>query len=139
LSVPKIREALRLKAEARLSNRQIGEAIGSARSTVQECLRRAKAAGDFCPLPPECDEDALIARVYPKAEIAPRYPTPDFVTIHAELARKGVTRMLVWQEYKAHHPGGCQFTQSPPDRSLCHSQIQWLYVCTGSAGLRSRD
>jgi hypothetical protein len=69
-------------------------------------------------LPPECDEDALIARVYPKAEIAPRYPTPDFVTIHAELARKGVTRMLVWQEYKARHPGGCQFTQSPRQVAL---------------------
>ena len=48
LSVRKIREVLRLKAEARLSDREIAEAIGSVRSTVQECLRRAKAAGDFC-------------------------------------------------------------------------------------------
>ena len=44
LSVRKIREVLRLKAEARLSDREIAAAIGSARSTVQECLRRARAA-----------------------------------------------------------------------------------------------
>mgnify|MGYP003537124029 CR=1 FL=1 len=43
LSVRKIREVLRLKAEARLSDREIAAAIGSARSTVQECLRRARA------------------------------------------------------------------------------------------------
>ena len=36
LSVRKIREVLRLKNEARLSDRQIGAVIGAARSTVQE-------------------------------------------------------------------------------------------------------
>ena len=51
LSVRKIREVLRLKAEARLSDREIAAAIGSARSTVQECLRRARAAGLAWPLP----------------------------------------------------------------------------------------
>ena len=45
LSVRKIREVLRLKAEARLSDRQIAEAIGSARSTVQECLRQDERNG----------------------------------------------------------------------------------------------
>ena len=45
LTVRRIREVLRLKAEARLSHRQIAAVIGSARSTVQECLRRACAAG----------------------------------------------------------------------------------------------
>ena len=39
LPVRKIREVLRLKAEG-FSDRQIAKAIGSARSTVQECLRR---------------------------------------------------------------------------------------------------
>jgi DNA-directed RNA polymerase specialized sigma24 family protein len=41
--VRKIREVLRLKAEG-FSDRQIAKAIGSARSTVQECLRRAREA-----------------------------------------------------------------------------------------------
>jgi IS30 family transposase len=41
LSVRKIREVLRLEAEARLSDREIAAVVGSARSTVQECLRLA--------------------------------------------------------------------------------------------------
>ena len=41
LSVRKIREVLWLKVEARLGDREIAAAIGSARSTVQECLRHA--------------------------------------------------------------------------------------------------
>jgi transposase len=111
---------LRLKAEARLSDREIAGVIGSARSTVQECLRRARAAGIGWPLPAELDDDALIARLYPRAPAAPRYPTPDFPTIQAELAQKGVTRMLLWQEYKARHPDGCQYS------AFCRDYDAWL-------------
>lgn len=120
LSVRKIREVLRLKAEARLSDRQIAAVVGSARSTVQECLSRARAAGLTWPLPPECDEEELHARLYPRAAVPPRYPTPDFTAIHAELARKGVTRMLLWQEYKARHPDGCQYS------AFCRDYDAWL-------------
>jgi transposase len=120
LSVRKIREVLRLKAEARLSDRQIAAVIGSARSTVQECLRRTRAAGVTWPLPPECDDEELHARLYPRAAAPPRYPTPDFAAIHAELARKGVTRMLLWQEYKARHPDGCQYS------AFCRDYEAWL-------------
>jgi hypothetical protein len=28
----------------------------------------------------------------------------DFAKLHAELSRPGVTRLLLWQEYKAAHP-----------------------------------
>ena len=120
LSVRKIREVLRLKAEARLSDREIAAAIGSARSTVQECLRRARVAGVGWPLPPEEDEVSLLARLYPRSPVPPRYPPPDFATIHAELATKGVTRMLLWQEYKARHPDGCQYS------AFCRDYDAWL-------------
>ena len=62
LSVRKIRDVLRLKSEARLSDRQIAAVLGSARSTVQECLRRARVAGLSWPLPEEVDDEALWAR-----------------------------------------------------------------------------
>ena len=55
LPVRKIREVLRLKAEG-LSDRQIAAAIGSARSTVQECLRRCREEGLVWPLATELDE-----------------------------------------------------------------------------------
>ena len=123
LSVRKIREVLRLKAEARLSDREIAAAIGSARSTVQECLRRTRAAGVTWPLPPECDDEELHARLYPRAAAPPRYPTPDFAAIHAELARKGVTRMLLWQEYKARHPYGCQYSAFCRDYEIVETEV----------------
>jgi IS30 family transposase len=63
LPVRKIREVLRLKA-AGLSDRRIAAAIGVARSTVQECLRRAQAAQVSWPLAADLDEQALHARLY---------------------------------------------------------------------------
>ena len=120
LSVRKIREVLRLKAEARLSDRQIAAVLGSARSTVQECLRRARSAGIGWPLPAELDDDELHERLYPSTPVPPRYPAPDFPTIQTELATKGVTRMLLWQEYKARQPEGCQYS------AFCRDYDAWL-------------
>lgn len=55
LSMRRIREILRLKA-AGLSPRQIAASVGSALSTVQECLRRVSGAGLSWPLPDEMDD-----------------------------------------------------------------------------------
>ena len=55
LPVRKIREVLRLKA-AGFGDRKIAAAIGSARSPVQECVRRAHEAGLVWPLSEEIDE-----------------------------------------------------------------------------------
>ena len=51
LPVRKIREVLRLKYELGLSDRKIAVAVGSARSTVQECVHRCCQAGISWPLP----------------------------------------------------------------------------------------
>lgn len=106
----KIREVLRLKYELGLGDRRIAEAIGSARSTVQECLRRAREAGLAWPLAPELNEEALHARLYQRQVPLSRTPQPDFAHIHAELKRRGVTRLLLWQEYKAEQPDGWQYS-----------------------------
>jgi len=110
LSMRKIREVLRLRYEAGLSRRQIAASVGCSRSTVAECLQRAAAAGMAWPPPAGLDEAALEARLYPAPAPARDYPLPDFAAVHAELARKGVTRWLLWQEYKAAHPDGLQYT-----------------------------
>ncbi|MFO1400116.1 MAG: IS21 family transposase [Steroidobacteraceae bacterium] len=109
LPVRKIREVLRLKAEG-FSDRQVGVAIGSARSTVQECVKRAREAGIAWPLPPELDEAALQERLYRRVVALSRTPQPDFARLHAELARRGVTRLLLWEEYKAEQPEGWQYS-----------------------------
>lgn len=110
LSVRKIREVLRLRFEAGLSERQIAASLSVARSTVQECLRRVREAGLLWPQAGELDEVALEARLYPAEPLAPSFPAPDFARIHAELARKGVTRRLLWQEYRTAHPDGCEYS-----------------------------
>jgi transposase len=90
-----------------LSDRQIARAVGSSRSTVQECLRRCREAGIGWPPPAELDDAALIARVYRR--VAPLSGEAGFPRrAHRELAHRGVTRLLRWQEYKAAHPEGLQ-------------------------------
>ena len=116
----KIREILRLKAEAGLSDQRIAEAIGSARSTVQECLRRCREAGIGWPLPEDLDEEGLQARLYRRTVPTPRSPLPDFARIQAELKRPGVTRALLWAEYKAADPEGLQYSQ------FCDQYRHWL-------------
>ena len=116
----KIREVLRLKFEAGLSDSQIAAAVGSARSTVQACLRRSKDAGIGWPLPEALDEAALQARLYRREAPLGRSPLPDFATLQSELKRPGVTRLLLWQEYKAAHPEGWQYSV------FCDQYRRWL-------------
>jgi transposase len=118
----KIREVLRLKHAAGLSDRQIARAVGSARSTVQACLQRASDAGLGWPLPAELDEAALHERLYRRSVplSAPAAARPDYAAVHAELARPGVTRWLLWQEHKARHPDGLQYT------AFCNQYRRWL-------------
>ena len=116
----KIREVLRLKFEAGLGDRRIAEAIGSARSTVQDCLRRVREAAIPWPLPEGLDEETLHAKLYRRVAVAARTPAPDFVKLQAELKRPGVTRALLWQEYKAAHPDGWQYSV------FCDQYRRWL-------------
>ncbi|MGH7488602.1 MAG: IS21 family transposase, partial [bacterium] len=116
----KIREVLRLKFDARLSDRQIAAAVGSSRSTVQECLRRCREAQIGWPLPGELDEAALIARLYQRVAPLRTVTAPDFAHVHRELARPGVTRELLWREYKAAQPDGVQYT------AFCNQYRRWL-------------
>jgi transposase len=117
--VRKIREVLRLKADG-FSDRQIAAAIGSARSTVQECVRRARDAGIAWPLAPALDEAALHAKMYRRIVPLSRTPRPDFAYLHAELRRRGVTRLLLWEEYKNAHPDGWQYSV------FCDQYRRWL-------------
>jgi transposase len=44
---------------------------------------------------------------------------PDWATVHQELKRKGVTLFLLWQEYKARHPDGVQYSW------FCEAYNKW--------------
>ena len=54
----------------------------------------------------------LEARLFPVRPVAPSSrPLPDWSVVHRELARKGVTLMLLWEEHKEAHPEGLQYSQ----------------------------
>lgn len=92
----------RLRFAERCSYSEIAASLGMARSTVQAAVARFEQAGLTWPLPPDLDEDALYAKLYP-TQPAARAPEPDFARIVSELKRKGVTRKLLWREYVAEH------------------------------------
>ena len=120
LPMRQIREIFRLKWESHLCKRKIAESTGTARSTVSEYLRRAEAAGLRWPQVREMEEEEIEARLFPKNLIPPNERTqPDWHEIHQELRKKGVTLALLWQEYKARHPEGYQYSY------FCDQYRQW--------------
>lgn len=109
VAMRKIKEVLRLKYACGLSERQIAESCGLGKSTVGEYLHRAELAGVSWPLPAELDEVALEATLFARPLPAVSRVLPDWAEVHRELKRKGVTRFLLWQEYKERHPEGIAY------------------------------
>lgn len=110
----KIKEVLRLKWSVGLGHRDIAKSCGVAKSTVDEYVQRANAAGLCWPLPADLDDTALEQLLYPPtvtAELTVR-PMPDWNLVHRELSRRHVNLTLLWHEYKETHPdNGYQYTQ----------------------------
>lgn len=98
----KVREILRLKHTHQMSERQISRTIGLSRSTVSDYLRRTVTAGVHWPIP-EVDDASLERRLFPPKCDMPVRPMPDWHAVHNELKRRGVTLMLLWEEYRAQH------------------------------------
>ena len=108
----KIREVLRLYHAAGMSVRAIARSVKASPSTVGEYIRRAEVHGLGWPLPGSLDDGELEHRLFPTpAPSGTRRPLPDWSKVHRELRRKGVTLALLWQEYKASHPEGLQYSQ----------------------------
>jgi transposase len=103
----KTREILRLKFEARLSQRAVARAMGVSNSTISDVLARLKACGLSWPLPEGLADGELERRLYRRhGERAPDPNEPVWATVHAEMRRKHVTLALLWQEYRHAHPEG---------------------------------
>lgn len=121
LSMRKIKEILRLKWESGLSNRAIARACSVGRETVREYLSRASEAGLSWPLPEGLSDEALERLLFPSVKILTygKRRLPDWVEIHQELKRKGVTRHLLWMEY-------CEGEDAPYSYSqFCELYQRW--------------
>jgi transposase len=118
----KITEVLRLKS-AGVSNRDIAAATAVSKTTVNEYLCRAVAAGIAWPLPEGLGEEALEVALFPPATaaLAAARPVPDWRDVHRELkAGRHVTLRLVWLEWRESNPDGWGYSQ------FCWHYQRWL-------------
>ena len=107
LSMRFVREMLRLHHEARLSQRQIARALQLSQGVVSKYLAAARGQGVSWPLPPDEDDAALQARLFPAPPVIPpsRFVEPEWGTVHTELPSKGMTLQLLWEEYREGQAG----------------------------------
>lgn len=119
----KIRTILRLHFEAGLSQRQIATSQHIGYGTVSNYLNRARKAGLSWPLPKGMGERELGAALFPPSKTGREtdFVTPDFPNLQRELLTKGMTLLLLSQEYRESHPDdGYSYSQ------FCHHYNVWL-------------
>ena len=108
LSMRQLRYLLRLHHDG-VSVREIGRCPGVVRSTVQDNLKRAAAAGLKWPLPDGICDDALERKLFGRAGFTPgqrRRIAADWADLARELRRPGVTMTILREEYREVHPEG---------------------------------
>jgi transposase len=117
-----IKEVLRLRLEVGLSLELVAQSVGVSRSTVQECLRRAREASVTWLDCQSLDQVKLHQMLYNKRSAnvgAQDLAVPDYAAVDQELRRKGMTRLLLWKEFKTAHPDAMQYT------AFCTGYRKW--------------
>lgn len=118
----KIKEILRLHHVSQMSNRAISQSQNIGYGTVVNYLERARVANITWPIPDTMDERDLGRLLFPtqKATGQRRFTEPDYPNVNQELKHKGVTKLLLWQEYRLQHPDdGYGYAQ------FCHRYNEW--------------
>ena len=109
-----VKEVLRLKYLGDLSNRNI-ETLGIAsKSAVSNFTARFEKSGLEINEALAMKEQQLLAQLFPELKqyrCKTDKPHPDWNYIHTELSKKGMTRSLLWEEYKEEYPNGYGYTQ----------------------------
>ncbi len=113
LSMRRVREVLRLKYACGASVRTIARSVGIGHTTIGDYLRRTAVIGITWPVPVEIDDAELERRLFTPAGFyqAPTRALPDWSQVHAELRRRGVTLLLLWEEYRAEHGDGYGYSR----------------------------
>lgn len=113
LTMRQIRQMLRLARDG-TSAREIAERLGVARSTIQDSLKRAATAGLSWPLPGEMTDEALEVKLFTRNGVKQgmrRRPEPNWADLVVEMKKPAVTLQILWDEYRAVHPGGYGYSR----------------------------
>jgi len=113
LTMRHLRQMLRL-AGSGISSREIAVVLGIARSTVQDNLQRAAAAGLSWPLAGDLTDDALESKLFARNGIKQgtrRRVEPNWSNLAIELKKPGVTMLILWEEYRGSHPAGYGYSR----------------------------
>ncbi len=121
----KLRDIIRLKASGS-SNQSISRQLRLSRTTLVRYLKQVQASGQSYQQLLALSEAELSAIVSPVVVHAPhpdasRYGVLSalFEYLEKELRRDGVTRRLLWEEYRKKNPDGYLYTQ------FCYHFSQW--------------
>jgi transposase len=113
LTMRQLRLMLRLHQDG-VSAREIARTLGVARSTIQDNLARARAAGIRWPLPAEWTDEVLEQQLFARSGFRPghrRRAEPDWATLAREIKRPGVNLMVLWEEYREADPDGYGYSR----------------------------
>ena len=123
VSMQKLRELLRLKQQCGQSNRAIASALGISHTAVRRHLEICADRGITFAAVAEIPDSDMLSLL----ETGRRAEDPRLAMLHdnmahyaRELTRVGVTRQLLWQEYKHANPDGYGYSQ------FCLHFQQWL-------------
>jgi len=105
----------------RVPKKRIARILGLSKNTVKKYLRKADSI-DRCA---EKGVDAKRRSLYPATQDADREEVLKSLVPHInrELSRPGVTRQLLWEEYKQKHPDGFSYGRFC-DRIRAYRQVQ---------------
>lgn len=104
MSLPMIKDVIRLKWHAQLSHERIATTLKISKGVVAKYVSLASAAGLDWETVQDWSEQRLSTALLPRSTASQPFVEPDWGRIHRELDRKGMTLMLLWQEYVAAHP-----------------------------------
>ena len=110
--VSKIKDVLRLKFDCHLPNRSIAACLNVGCATISEVITRFRASELAWPLPDGLTDNQLESWFYQGRRPVLNKRMPDFGLCHQELRRKGMTKLLLSQEYQHDEPDtACGYTQ----------------------------
>jgi transposase len=112
ITMRKIKDVLRLKFEAKLSHEQIAASLRLSKGVVSKYVGLAGAAGLDWSQIQDCDEITLEHMLLVSPQRSRAHGQPDYARVHHELRRKGLTLMLLWEEYRAEHASSQTYAYS---------------------------